>query len=761
MRNNVATKNDLIGFPLQRPAWVRNVFAMACVALAWAGRTALTPYIGPTELPFIFFFPLIAIVAWFSGLGPGVASVILCALAAKWFFFQPIHQWSFKPSEGWAFGAFGLASAAILIAVESMHRARAEGFHSGDLLSTTMSSIGDGLIVTDAEGRVTSLNPVAERLTGWKSAEAIGQPLPTVFRIVNEVTRQPVQNPVEKVFASGTVVGLANHTLLISKDGSELPISDSAAPIQVAKGPLLGVVLVFRDATVERKAQEDRARLATIVESSEDVILSKNLDGVVLTWNTAAQHLFGYTSEEIVGRSIRILIPPELQGEEDQILARIRAGNKVERLETERLTKEGKRIPVSVRVSPIKDAEGRVIGASKILHDVSEMRAAREALARERNVLRTTLASIGDGVVVTDPQGRVTFLNAEAERLTGWKSAEAHGRELSAVFHIVNEETRHLVENPVDKVLRSGKVVGLANHTVLIAKNGKETPIDDSAAPIQEPGGPLYGIVLVFRDFTLHKEAEAAARESKEALARANASLEGTVLERTAKLQEMVDELQHVSYSITHDMRAPLRAMTAFSEILLDSTENLSLESRDYCQRIVTGAKRLDRLISDALNYSRAVLQDLPLEPVDVSKLIRGLLETYPNFHPDKAEVVIDGQLPMIFGNEALLTQCFSNLIGNAVKFVAPGVRPKIRIRSELKGPLARIWIEDNGIGIPKEAQPRLFGMFQKLDNQYEGTGIGLAIVRKVVERMGGQVGVESEAGNGSRFRVDLRKPPE
>lgn len=745
--------------PSQRQAWARYGFALACVVVGWAGRTALTPYVGPTALPFIFFFPLIAVAAWYGGLGAGIASAILSALAANWYFFEPIHDWSFRPLEGWAFAAFGISSAAIIGAIESMHRTRRDLARSRDLLSTTMTSIGDGLIVTDAEGRVTSLNPVAERLTGWKMAEAVGQPLPTVFRIVNELTRQPAENPVVKVIASGTVVGMANHTLLIHKDGSELPISDSAAPIRIGEGPLLGVILVFRDASAERNAQQDRARLATIVESSNDVILSKNLEGKILTWNAAAQHLFGYLPAEIVGKSILTLIPPDLQKEEEEILAKIRRGQIVERLETERMTKEGKRIPVSLRVSPIKDSEGRVIGASKILHDVSEIRAAREALARERNVLRTTLASIGDGVIVADSKGLVTFLNAEAERLTGWKTAEAQGRDLPSVFHIVNEETRRLVENPVEKVLRTGHVVGLANHTVLIAKDGRETPIDDSAAPIQEPGGPLYGVVLVFRDFTAHKEAEAAAKESKEALTRANASLEGTVQERTAKLREMVDELQHVSYSITHDMRAPLRAMTGFAELLLDSAENLSPESRDYCQRIMTGAQRLDRLINDALNYSRAVLQEVPLEPVDVSKLIRGLLETYPNFHPEKVDVRIDGPLPTILGNEALLTQCFSNLIGNAVKFVASGTRPQVRIWSAARETHAKIWIEDNGIGIPREAQHRLFGMFQKLDNQYEGTGIGLAIVRKVVERMGGQVGVESDAGKGSRFWVELRKP--
>ena len=165
-------------------------------------------------------------------------------------------------------------------------------------------------------------------------------------------------------------------------------------------------------------------------------------------------------------------------------------------------------------------------------------------------------------------------------------------------------------------------------------------------------------------------------------------------------------------------------------------------------------------LINDALNYTKAALQELPLQEVDLSKLVRGLLDTYPNLHAENMGISIDGPLPIVLGNESLLTQCFSNLLGNAVKFVARGVRPKVRVCSENKDGFARIWVEDNGIGIPKRSQPLLFAMFRKLDTQYEGTGIGLAIVRKAVERMGGKVGVESEPGQGSRFWVELRVAP-
>jgi len=221
----------------------------------------------------------------------------------------------------------------------------------------------------------------------------------------------------------------------------------------------------------------------------------------------------------------------------------------------------------------------------------------------------------------------------------------------------------------------------------------------------------------------------------------------------------MINELQHVSYAITHDMRAPLRAMSAFADMLGEkaATGATPAETQEYCRRILVAAERLDKLILDALQYNKTVLLELPLEPVDLSNFTSDLIKTYPNFQPDKADIRIEGPLPVVLANEALLTQCLSNLLRNAVKFVASGVRPEVRISAEDRGAMTRIWVKDNGIGIPAQAQQRLFKMFQRLTHDYEGTGIGLAIVRKVVERMGGNVGAESEPGRGSRFWFELR----
>src|ERR1051325_10486455 len=371
-----------------------------------------------------------------------------------------------------------------------------------DMLAVTLASIGDGVIATDLDGRVTFLNAEAERLTGWRSAEALGNPLPEIFRIFNAQTRQPAENPVEQVLRLGTRINLANHTVLISKNGAETAIEDSAAPIRHPGAAASGVVLVFRDASEQRRAQEVRARLAAIVQFSGDAILTKNLEGILQTWNESAERLFGYTAKEAIGKPVTMLFPADRLKEEDEILGRLRQGQPSERLETGRVAKDGRHIPVSLSVSPIKDAQGTVIGASKIIHDISDLVAAREALVREKELLGTTLASIGDAVIVTDAEGRVTFLNAEAERLTAWTQAEAAGHPLEEMFRIVNAQTREPVEDPVGKVLRHGGVVGLANHTVLLARDGREIPIDDSAAPIQRPGGPLFGIVLIFRGAT-------------------------------------------------------------------------------------------------------------------------------------------------------------------------------------------------------------------------------------------------------------------
>jgi PAS domain S-box-containing protein len=278
-------------------------------------------------------------------------------------------------------------------------------------LRIALASIGDAVISTDAEGRVAFLNGVAEALTGWPEAEAVGRPLPEVFHIVNEQTREPVENPVLRALREGTVVGLADHTVLVARDGTERPIDDSAAPMRDESGAALGVVLVFRDISGRRRAEETQAFLAAIVASSDDAIVSKTLEGVIRTWNAGAERLFGYTAAEAVGRPITLIIPPERLDEEHEILARIRGGERVDHFETVRVSKQGRRIDISLTVSPVRDGTGRIIGASKVARDITDRKRAEEALreadrrkdefiALLAHELRNPLAPLGNGLQV-------------------------------------------------------------------------------------------------------------------------------------------------------------------------------------------------------------------------------------------------------------------------------------------------------------------------------------------------------------------------
>ncbi len=247
-------------------------------------------------------------------------------------------------------------------------------------LQITLSSIGDGVICTDAEGRVTFLNDVGAALTGWTQGQAVGRPLPDVFHIVNHDTRQEVENPALRALREGKIVGLANHTLLIARDGTERPIGDSASPMRDGSGATVGAVLVFRDVTEHIRAEEMQARLAAIVESSHDAVISKTLDGTIRSWNAEAERLLGYTAQEAIGRSITMIIPPERLDEEHMIVDRLRRGERVEHFETVRITKTGRLIDLSLTISPIHDAGGRVIGASKIARDITEQKRTAEAL---------------------------------------------------------------------------------------------------------------------------------------------------------------------------------------------------------------------------------------------------------------------------------------------------------------------------------------------------------------------------------------------
>jgi PAS domain S-box-containing protein len=386
-------------FPRNPSSVARYTFTVLVVTLATLLRFALVPILG-LEVPFILYFPTIVLGAWFGGLWPGLLSTALGSVIAWYAFFPP--QYSFAvtdPSAPTQVIIFSVAGTLISLLAESLHRARRKSEASEarereqrEQYRVTLGSIGDAVIATDAAGRVSFINPIAESLTGWEQETALGRPLAEVFHIVNEPTRQEVENPALRAIKEGVIFGLANHTLLIAKDGTERPIDDSGAPIKDAAGKTLGAVLIFRDITERRRVEKERALLAAIVESSGDAIISKNLDGIIESWNVAAEHLFEYTASEALGQPITLIIPPERLEEEQLILERLHRGERIEHFETVRRAKSGRAVDISLTVSPIRDAEGRIIGASKIARDITERRLAEEERAQLLRSERATRA---------------------------------------------------------------------------------------------------------------------------------------------------------------------------------------------------------------------------------------------------------------------------------------------------------------------------------------------------------------------------------
>lgn len=322
------------------------------------------------------------------------------------------------------------------------------------LLDVTLRSIGDAVIVTDVAGRVTFLNAVAEQLTGWSMADARDQPSEKVFRIVNERSGEAVQHPVARVLETGGIVGLANHTVLITRDGRRVPIDDSGAPVRLPGGEFVGVVVVFRDVTERKRAEHEHAWLAAIIDSSDDAIVSKTLDGIVTSWNPAAMRLFGYQPKEIIGKPVTTIIPPELHAEEVEILARLRRGERIQHYETIRTAKDGRRIDISLTVSPIRDDDDEVIGASKIARDITDKKRT-ERLLRESNRQKDEFLA----TLAHELRNPLAPICAAAELLKNAKSMAPELRAATAILERQARQMTHLVDDLLDvSRITSGRI---------------------------------------------------------------------------------------------------------------------------------------------------------------------------------------------------------------------------------------------------------------------------------------------------------------
>lgn len=379
----------------------------------------------------------------------------------------------------------------------------------------------------------------------------------------------------------------------------------------------------------------------------------------------------------------------------------------------------------------------------------------RKRAEEAQSMLATIVSSSEDAIVSKTLQGRITSWNKGAERIFGYTPGEAIGREITLIIPTDRMEEEHEI---LSRIRRGDPIQHY--HTIRVRKDGKLIDVSLSISPIRDPVGKIIGAAKIARDITQEKKTERALATAQKELKQYAGDLEQRVQERTVKLRETIQSLDGFCYSIAHDLRAPLRALGGFSEELSENYSRfLDDTGKDYLMRIRAAAKRMDQLILDLLQFGRLDTAELPARTVELDELVgRVLLPMDDEIKSKKARVKLKKPLKPVHANSVMVEQVLVNLIGNALKFVPSTASPKVEVWTEAHDSMVRLYVKDNGIGIKPDYIGKLFQPFVRLVNgtQYPGTGIGLAIVRKGVERMGGKVGVESEFGKGSCFWIDL-----
>lgn len=512
--------------------------------------------------------------------------------------------------------------------------------------------------------------------------------------------------------------------------------------------------LQLAEAARAREASElESRRLAAIVESSDDAIISKDLNGIIRSWNKGAERVFGYAADEVVGKSIMILIPEDRRTEEDLILERIRSGQRFEHFETIRACKDGRHINISLTISPIKNERGEIIGASKIARDITGSKEAEERLRRALDFDETVMLSMGEGLFTIDHEGRVTFMNPAAQQLFGWTLTEMLGRKMHDVTHHSHPDGSPF---PIEEcagfaVMREGKML-TEHEDVFIRKDGSFFDVVYSSSPLRGDG-KITGVVVVFRDVSDRKQAEEERARLLQAEREARADAE--------RANQLKDEFLA---TLSHELRNPLNVVIGYAEILRRSDDQKPEFVIKAAETIRRNALAQAQLVSDLLDLSRLQMGKLSLnkKPSSLSTIIKDAIETVrneANTKPVSLSIELDPEVMVVEGDPVRLGQIAWNLLNNAIKFTPAGGQVDVRLIKD--GGQAVIIVEDDGQGIVPEFLPHVFEIFRQADasivRKQGGMGIGLALVKQLAELHGGSVKAESEGvGQGARFTVRL-----
>jgi PAS domain S-box-containing protein len=485
------------------------------------------------------------------------------------------------------------------------------------------------------------------------------------------------------------------------------------------------------------------ALLVALVESSDDAIIATDLDGTIRAWNAAAERTFGYREEEVLGLPITILIPTDRAGEEETILETLRRGERIDHFETERVRKDGRGVHVSLTLSPIRGASGAIIGAARIARDTTAARQAQEMQA----TLAAIVASSDDAIDGKTLDGVIMTWNASAERMFGYSSDEIVGKSITMLL----PPERLSEEATIVATLRRGERIEHFE-TERVTKDGRRLQVSLSVSPILDPAGRIIGAAKIARDVTLRHMLE---RERDELYARERAAREEAETANRAKDVFLA--------TISHELRTPLSPILAWTRMLRQGVLDEAKTAKALAT-IERSARSQTQLIDDLLDVSRIISGKLRLEvrPADLGAIIQAALEVVRPAADAKGirvQAVLDTETGKIAGDPERLQQVVWNLLSNAIKFTPKGGR--VQVTLERVNSHVEIAVSDTGQGFDPSFRPHMFERFWQADSSitrtHGGLGLGLSIVRHIVELHGGTVHAESPGkGQGATFTVKL-----
>jgi PAS domain S-box-containing protein len=578
-----------------------------------------------------------------------------------------------------------------------------------------VEAIPDAIAIVDRDGVIADVNRHMVALTGQSRADLLGAPLRECF-----VEGDPAESCVRNAFALGSVA--ACELTLRPRGGPHTVVSCDASTLQSGSSEPDRVLVVLRDAT----AQAHALALASLVQSADDAIVGKTVDGVITSWNSGAERLYGFSAEEVAGRPFDLVIPEVARDAESKMLRRVAAGERIEPYEADRLCKDGSPVTVSVAISPIMDAAGHIVGVASMSRDLSARKLAETKL-------RWMLEVAPDAILGVDASGSVELVNGQCERLFGYDRDELMGQ---PVEMLIPDGLR-----PVD----AGQI-GAGLELVTLHKDGTEIPVEISLSALETPGGRLTMAAL--RDITDRKRIERQLREQNVQLERASQAKDNFLA------------------SMSHELRTPLNAIIGFTGTMLMRLPGpLNAEQEHQLRLVQMSGKHLLSIINDLLDLAKieSGRVQIALEPVDCLQVIEDVVQSLQPLAEGKGLTLrietFDGPVTATADRRAL-GQILINLVNNAIKFSDSGEICLSLIPAAAGQGLLRITVRDSGPGIPQADLARIFRAFERsaasAKESDEGTGLGLHISVKLAELLNGTITVFSVVGEGSTFTVSL-----